>query len=104
MKRILSIVASGAVIAALSPGVASAASTYWVDAASPNCSDAGSGTSAAPFCDISAANKKAVAGDTVQVRPGDYREQVTAKNAGVRFVSTVKGGAHVLGSDDLSAN
>ena len=57
--------------------------SYWVDATAAACSDAGSGTQAAPFCSISAAAKKAVGpGDTVHVRTGTYREQVTVAGSG----------------------
>lgn len=54
-----------------------------VDQGHGNCSDSGSGTSAQPFCTISAAAARAVAGDTVNVASGTYREQVTVRNSGI---------------------
>jgi hypothetical protein len=60
-----------------------------VDQAHANCSDAGSGTSAQPFCTISAAAARAVAGDTVSVASGTYREQVTVKNSGTLWAPVV---------------
>lgn len=46
------------------------------------CSDTGSGTVAQPYCTISAAARVAVAGQTVQVGPGSYAEQVRPANSG----------------------
>ncbi len=99
-------VASGVTLLITSPALA-AGTTYWVDAASPACSDAGTGTSAVPFCTISAAAKKAVvAGDDVRVRPGVYREQVTVAASGsatdpIRIEGDAPG-VVVLGTQDLS--
>src|SRR5262249_11761065 len=57
------------------------AATVWsVDGASAACNNAGPGNAENPFCTIQAAAKRATAGDTVRVRPGDYREQVTPHN------------------------
>ena len=80
--------------------------SYWVDATAAACSDAGSGTQAAPFCSISAAAKKAIGpGDTVHVAPGQYREQVTVAGSGasgapITFVGDAPG-VVVLGSQAL---
>src|SRR4051794_17671336 len=80
--------------------------SFWVDATAAACSDAGSGTQAAPFCSISAAAKKAVGpGDTVHVAPGQYREQVTVAGSGasgapITFVGDAAG-VVVLGSQAL---
>jgi parallel beta-helix repeat protein len=59
-----------------------ATTTLFVDGSSASCSDTGPGTQAAPYCTISAAAAKAVAGQTVQVAGGTYREAVTPKNSG----------------------
>ena len=53
-----------------------------------------------PFCSISAAVKKAAAGDLIQVEAGEYHEQVVPL-AGVNVHATSKS-AVVAGTDDLS--
>src|SRR5439155_17245413 len=55
---------------------------YYVDQSSPNCSDTGSGSQTQPFCHIAPAAKKAMSGETVNVLPGTYAEQVTPANSG----------------------
>ncbi len=55
--------------------------TYYV-AKSANASDTNPGTYEAPFATISKAGQVAMAGDTVIVREGVYRETVTVKNNG----------------------
>ena len=90
----------------LGPAASATNTSYWVDATAAACSDAGSGTQAAPFCSISAAAKKAVGpGDTVHVAPGQYREQVTVAGSGasgapITFVGDAPG-VVVLGSQAL---
>jgi parallel beta-helix repeat protein len=67
----------------LSATAASAATTtLFVDGGNSACSNSGSGSQTQPFCTISAAAAKAVAGQTVLVSGGTYREMVTAKNSG----------------------
>jgi parallel beta-helix repeat protein len=58
------------------------AATLYVDKANPSCTDSGTGTQTQPFCTIGAANLKAVAGDTVLVKPGVYPEKVTVAKSG----------------------
>ena len=68
---------------ALPTGVAAAAETLlYVDGTSSSCSDTGLGTAAAPFCTIDRAASVAVAGQTVQVASGTYREEVYVDNSG----------------------
>ena len=62
-----------------------AAANYYVDTASLGgaCSDVASGTAlSSPWCTIQKAANTAVAGDTVYVRGGTYREVVTPANSG----------------------
>jgi chitodextrinase len=58
------------------------AATLYVDEGNSSCSSSGPGTQTTPFCTISAAASKAVAGDTVLVASGTYPEQVTVRNSG----------------------
>jgi PKD repeat protein len=68
-------------IAGLTASPASAAwSVRFVGGA--NCSDAGTGSAAQPFCTISAGVAVAGAGDIVLVSPGTYNEQITVPNSG----------------------
>lgn len=82
--------------------------TYTVDGANPACSNlaANPGTAANPLCTMAEGTRRAVAGDTVSVRPGAYREQVTQVQSGVTgFPITYKAtapGVRVLGTQDLS--
>ena len=78
--------------------------TYRVDGASPSCSDSGNGTTT-PFCTISRAASLALAGDSVVVEAGDYREQVTPTNDGMAtapLTFRANGQARVLGTTNLS--
>src|SRR5437899_519768 len=51
-----------------------AAGQYYVDGASPSCSDSGPGSSTAPYCTISAAaGARGGSGTTLNVRPAVYR-------------------------------
>jgi len=61
---------------------AAAARVWWVDRNNPSCVDGNVGSQAVPFCTISRGAKKALAGDTVMVEPGIYREQVTPSSTG----------------------
>ncbi|GAB3255550.1 hypothetical protein GCM10027425_15680 [Alteromonas gracilis] len=70
------------------------------------CSDTGAGTDAAPLCTIGAAAKRALAGDTVLVGPGVYREQVNPTATGeagapITYRATSPD-AVVSGADDLT--
>ncbi|MFD0571227.1 right-handed parallel beta-helix repeat-containing protein [Kitasatospora gansuensis] len=53
-----------------------------VDRRSKQCSDAGSGSAAAPFCTVQAGADAARAGQTVLVHEGGYQEQVTVRQSG----------------------
>ncbi len=91
----------------LALGLASpATATIWeVNGASPLCSDAGAGTPLQPFCTIGQGAAVALAGDTVNVAAGTYREQLVLPNSGtLGFPITFHGapGAAVVGTDDLS--
>jgi parallel beta-helix repeat protein len=78
---------------------------YQVDNADPSCSDTGNGSST-PFCSIAPAAAAALAGDTVWIHPGTYREQVTPAHAGMSgaplaFRATAPG-VRVVGTSNLS--
>ena len=80
--------------------------TYSVEQTNPACSDTGAGTTATPFCTIGAATKKALAGDTVLVGPGQYREQVQITASGQPgapiTLRATSPSAVIVGSDDVS--
>jgi parallel beta-helix repeat protein len=82
-----------------------ASQTYYVGQGA-GCSDTGPGTSTAPFCTIGSATAKAVAGDTIRVGAGTYREQLTARASGQPGAPITIIGAGpsslILGSSDLS--
>src|SRR5437899_6105363 len=60
-----------------------AAGTFMVDGSTPSCSDTGPGSSAVPYCTISAAIAAHNGpGTTIQVQPGIYREQITVPSSG----------------------
>lgn len=65
--------------------------TYYVDNAAIGASDANTGSATAPFLTLGQANTVAVSGDTVLVRPGTYREQVTCKTNSVVWRATGPG-------------
>jgi parallel beta-helix repeat protein len=67
----------------------SSAATYFVDANNPNARDTNPGTEALPFKTIGKATSLVVAGDTVFVKAGVYRETVTLSRSGTS--TTVKG-------------
>jgi parallel beta-helix repeat protein len=83
------------------------AATYYVDAASPNCSPNGPGSEAQPYCSITAAvNLRALPGNTILVKPGVYREQVTVRSSGAPgnpvVIKATGPGVIVEGADDFS--
>lgn len=68
----------------------------------PDGSDRNPGTEGAPLQTIGAAARRAVPGSTVHVAPGTYRENIKSMKSGtptapVRYVSTVKWGARIIG-------
>jgi hypothetical protein len=80
----------------------SAAADWWVDAGT---AAGGDGSAARPLRTIQAAAALAQPGDTVRVRPGIYRERVMPPRGGepgrpIRYVSEVRHGAVVKGSDE----
>jgi parallel beta-helix repeat protein len=103
----MSIVVRALVAGMLVVGVTSPATAlvYEVNGASLSCSDAGAGTLAQPFCTIGRGATMALAGDTVNVAPAVYREQVVLPTSGaVGLPITFHGapGARVLGTNNLS--
>ena len=65
-------------------GAPAAAGTYFVDQQSATCSPSGPGTEAAPYCTIAAAvAAHHVAGDSIVVKPGTYREQISIPGSGM---------------------
>ncbi|MDG4806687.1 hypothetical protein O7634_07945 [Micromonospora sp. WMMD1120] len=73
--------ASAAAAAPLPTAAPAAAVTEWyVDSA--NCLNHGNGSATSPFCTISQAAEVVRAGQTVLVRPGDYRESVVISSSG----------------------
>ncbi|MFD0276810.1 PKD domain-containing protein [Kitasatospora sp. NPDC127111] len=79
-------VTSSAATGVVLPPLAHAESTvlHVNSAPNANCSDAGSGTVAQPYCTIQAAADAAQPGQTVQIAPGyGYPEQVTVKHSGL---------------------
>jgi parallel beta-helix repeat protein len=84
-----------------------AAATYYVDGSSPTCSPTGPGTEAQPYCAISqAVNLRAQPGNTILVKPGVYREQVTIRASGTAgnpiVVRATGPGVVIDGADDYS--
>jgi parallel beta-helix repeat protein len=71
--------------------------TYYVDNQAVGASDSNVGNSSSPFLTLSHANLVATTGDTVQVRPGTYREQLTCKANGVTWKAATKG-VYIYGS------
>ncbi|GAA1137516.1 hypothetical protein GCM10009630_40660 [Kribbella jejuensis] len=80
--------------------------TYSVEQTNPSCSDTGPGTVTTPFCSIGAATKKALAGDTILVGAGQYREQVQLTASGEPgapiTLRATSPSAVVLGTNDVS--
>ena len=94
------------VLGALSAVPAFSAVTWNVNGASASCSDAGPGDAITPFCTIGRGAALALAGDTVLVAPGTYREQVTPAVSGAPGLPITYrasgAGAIVLGTLDVS--
>src|SRR5262245_13390674 len=83
------------------------AGTYYVDASSAQCSNAGPGTLAQPYCTISAAiAARGTAGNTILVQPGTYRETVTFPASGTSLAPVVLKangpGVVIDGADDFT--
>lgn len=75
--------------------------TYYVDNRAIGASDSNVGTSASPFLTLAHANTIAASGDTVFVRPGLYREQLTCKNSGVSWRASAPG-VYINGSTPVN--
>jgi parallel beta-helix repeat protein len=76
------------------------AATLYVDKNNTNCSNAGTGSSAQPFCSIGTAAARVVAGDTVVVWAASYAERVKITRSGTASAPIVfagDGGATVTG-------
>ena len=79
----LAAAAGAAVVSvAMAAPAAAAVTTLYVDKANGQCSNSGPGTQTTPFCTISGAAAKVVAGQTVQVSAGTYSEKVTVARSG----------------------
>jgi parallel beta-helix repeat protein len=97
--------------ALLAAPAALAQTTFYVDNQSGTCSPNGPGTSAKPYCTISAAiSAHKGAGITILVRPGTYRETVTLNASGtagnpfvIQGLPTPGNPVTIDGADDLSA-
>ena len=88
--------------------IPASAAIYYVDNSGANCSSAGPGTEAQPYCTISAAvAAHRTAGTIIRVKPGLYREMVTVPTSGTSsspYVFEATGpGVIVDGSDDCSS-
>jgi hypothetical protein len=91
-----------------SAAAAHAAGVFYVDNSSGNCSDAGPGTEAAPYCTISAAVLAHHGpGITIYVKPGTYREEVDIPLAGTAgsplVLQAINGPVIIEGADDFSS-
>jgi len=89
-------------------GSPASAATYYVDRASTTCLNTGAGTEAQPYCTITAAvNARGLAGNTILVKPGTYREQVTVNASGASgsplVLQAFASGVVIDGSDDFSS-
>jgi parallel beta-helix repeat protein len=74
---------SVAALVLVSTPLRASATTYYVDNSTAACSNSGPGTTTRPYCTISAAlAAHHVAGTTIVVMPGIYREQVTVPASG----------------------
>lgn len=70
-------------------------------------SDSNNGSASSPFLTIAAAAASATPGTTINVAPGDYAGGFTTSASGtasapITFVSTVPGGAHIIGAGTAS--
>jgi len=89
-------------------GPPAAAGTYVVDQQSVTCSPTGPGTESSPFCTIGAAvAAHHVPADTIVVKPGIYREQITIPGSGTAanpFVIRANGpGVLMDGADSFAS-
>jgi parallel beta-helix repeat protein len=91
---------AGAALAASLLATPALAVVWEVNSSNPSCSDAGAGNAAQPFCTIGRGAAAALAGDTVNVAAGDYREIVVVPVDGVTYTGAA--GARVLGTENLS--
>ena len=83
------VLASGLSGGLLGGAAQAAATTLYVDRGNPSCTNSGPGTQTAPFCTISAAASKAVAGQTVRVAAGTYTERVKPAYSGTALAPIV---------------
>ncbi len=89
-------------------GARAGAQTYYVDNQSATCSNAGPGTESGPYCTIAAAVATHHApAETIIVKPGIYREQITIPGsgaAGAPYVIQAQGPGVLLdGADDFAS-
>ena len=92
---------------AATPPAAAATYTYYVDNTDVGCSDAGSGTVAAPFCTIGKAASLSTAGKSVHVVAGTYAETVNGPNSGTAgnpITYSAAPGVTVTGNGTASGN
>jgi len=87
LKKILLIPALAVLVAASALGgtgaIATAAAVHLhIDKNDPDCSDAGPGTRATPLCSINAGTSRAIAGQTIHIAAGAYRERVMFGHSG----------------------
>jgi parallel beta-helix repeat protein len=85
-----------------------AAQVYYVDQAHPNCSSAGPGTEAQPYCTISSAlSAHSGPGITIYVKPGTYREQASVNASGTAqnpmVIQALGAGVIVDAADNFSS-
>ena len=102
------VVAALALALGASAAVPAGAATFYVDNQSAGCNNSGAGTELQPYCTISAAvAAHPGAGNTIIVKPGIYREQVTVPAsgaAGTPFVIQAQGpGVVVDGADSFAS-
>ncbi|MBO0868296.1 MAG: right-handed parallel beta-helix repeat-containing protein [Micromonosporaceae bacterium] len=88
------IVASGIVAA---DAAAADVTDLWVNGSNTNCSDAGPGTQAQPFCTLAVAAEAVSAGQTVHVT-GSYHEHLTIAKSGTPDAPIVFTGTSPLGT------
>ena len=86
---------------------AASAATYYVDRSSASCSNTGAGTEVQPYCTITAAlNAHGIAGNTIIVKPGTYREQVSIPASGISgsplIVQASASGVIIDGTEDYT--
>jgi parallel beta-helix repeat protein len=111
VSRIESLVRSGTCFIAIAVAITASttgtwAATWWVDKTNPACSDTGPGTEATPYCNIKPGGTHALPGDSVLVKPGIYREQVTPPKSGlpgspITYMATAPG-VVLVETDSLS--